>query len=93
MAKPTIAQLVAENDALRAALEAVPRDFVPREEYRRVQRVLATTQRFYAELKRKTRPAKVVTRPAKEDLDAYFAAFPDQRTVDPTTLAHWVNAR
>lgn len=86
--RPTIASLTAEVEALRASLANVKRDFVPIEEYRRVQGVLRTTQQFLAKYKalagvERRRPA----RPDKAALEAFFAAHPDRKSVTPAELA------
>jgi hypothetical protein len=85
MAKKTVAQLEAQNEALMAKIAGltgdlehlelrIKHDYVEVAEYRRVQRVLATTQRWLAKYKHQ---AQGTTKPR----------LADQRSEDGLTAA------
>lgn len=91
MARKTIASLEAQIAALEAGnaglqyqldelRSRIKHDYVEREEYRRVQAVLRTTQQFYAKAKRQTSDASPSDRRAAMDA-ARAAAMASGKTV------------
>ena len=103
MARTTLAQANARIAALEAALEAkdaelshfasrIKHDYVEMAEYRRVQRVLSTTQQFYAKAKRQAGPRVDTARPFGERCRAYLEAT-GEKSVTSTRLVEWERAQ